>query len=105
MGKGKRISKFRVAFAILVVGFIVWSGFKIFNYFFPGTDIDHVAIKQLSNDEIRALKKFGNIYHLEAARQKGIPKPFDSHQEMLDDKYHFIVEYGLKRLMGRYREW
>jgi hypothetical protein len=105
MGKGKRISKFRVALAILVVGLIVWSGFKIYKYFFPGTDIDQVAIKQLSNDEIRALKKFGNIYHLEAARQKGIPRPFDSQQEMLDNKYHFIVEYNLKEVQdNRYYE-
>ena len=98
MTKGKRISKIRVIFTVAVLVLLVVLVFKLIRLIFPGEDIDNVSISKLTNEETHALKRFGNIYHLEAARQKGIPKPFGSQDEMLEDKYHFIVEYGLREV-------
>jgi hypothetical protein len=98
MSKGKRISKTRVIVVLLVLVLVGMLVFKVIGLIFPGEDIDYISIKQLSRSESKALKRFGNLYHLEVARQKGIPKPFTSQQEMLDNKFHFIVEYGLREV-------
>jgi hypothetical protein len=98
MGNGKRISKTRVTIALLALVLVGVLIFKIVRFFFPGEDIDNISVKQLTSAESKALKRFGNLYHLEAARQSGIPKPFTSQSEMLDNKFHFIVEYGLREV-------
>ena len=57
--------------------------------------IDFVKVDFLSLAEKKALKKYSNAYHLEAAQEKGLKNPIKSKQHLLDnptliDKYKLV---------------
>ena len=71
---------------------------KLPDAFHHRKSIDDVPISELTSKEVRALRRYNNEYHLEVSRAKGIDRPFKNHQELLDDKYTYIIKYGLREL-------
>ncbi|OFX89154.1 MAG: hypothetical protein A2W99_01835 [Bacteroidetes bacterium GWF2_33_16] len=85
--------------------FIIISVFAIFfisvKYVFPlfkGKSIEHVRVEVLTNNELKALKKYPNAFHLQVAQSKGITSPIKSRQEFEKNPGEYIGKFDLKKL-------
>ncbi|MBO7496445.1 MAG: hypothetical protein J6T98_07815 [Salinivirgaceae bacterium] len=97
-GSKRRIVWRRVLPIIIVPIIIVLTIKKLPDAFHHRKSIDEVTVSELSQKEVRALRRYNNEYHLEVARDKGIDRPFKNHQQLLDDKYSYIIKYGLREV-------
>ena len=60
-----------------------------------GVTIDQVQVSELSSDEINQLHKYDNSYHLDIARTKGLPEPFEGN---IKETSAIIENYGLVKI-------
>ncbi|MBR3567090.1 MAG: hypothetical protein IKN94_02325 [Salinivirgaceae bacterium] len=102
-GQAKKTGKRRIAWnrvlpLLLIPTLIVLAIRKLPDAFHHRKSIDEVAVAELSAKEVRALRRYNNEYHLEVARARGIDRPFKNHQHLLNDKYGYIVKYGLREV-------
>lgn len=97
--KAKRRIVWRRVLPIIAVPLVIILAItKLPEAFHQRKTIDEVSVPELSVLELRALRRYSNEYHLEAARTKGIDRPFKSHEELLNDKYGYIIKYNLREL-------
>lgn len=102
-GQAKKTGKRRIAWnrvlpLLLIPTIIILAIKKLPDAFHHRKSIDEVAVAELSAKEVRALRRYNNEYHLEVARANGIDRPFKNHQQLLSDKYEYIVKYGLREV-------
>jgi len=98
-GKVKRRIVWKRVFPLVAIPFFVILAIVILpDALHKRKTIDEVSVPELSVLELRALRRYSNEYHLEAARTKGIDRPFKNHDELLNDKFGFIVKYNLREL-------
>ena len=97
--KGKRRIVWRRVLPLIAVPMlIVVAIIKLPDCFHQRKTIDEVSVPELTVLELRALRRYSNEYHLESARIKGLDRPFKNHQELLNDKFGYIVKYNLREL-------
>ena len=97
-GCKRRIAWRRVLPLIIIPTLIVLTVKKLPDVFHHRKTIDEVTVSELSAKEVRALRRYNNEYHLEVARANGIDRPFKNHQQLLGDKYSYIIKYGLREV-------
>jgi hypothetical protein len=86
-----------VLYLFVLLGFVLFIRGTV-KLLIKRKDIDRVSVILLNASEKKALKKYPNIYHLEVAQKKGIPKPFKSQKEMMDHKYKYVMQYDLAEI-------
>ena len=63
-----------------------------------GRSEDQVPVPVLTKEENKALRRYGNEYHLKAAKSKGLKTPLSSNKEAKSDADAFADRYGLEAI-------
>ncbi len=96
--KKRTIAWKRISIVLLIPVAVAVAVIKLPDAFHKRKPIDNVLVSDLTAREVKALRRYNNEYHLEAARTKGIDRSFKNKKQLLDDKYSYIVKYGLREL-------